>query len=134
MRAWSALILGLTGASLLPATTLEQLSLGDMIQKSTGIVHAKVTGSYAAYQGADIWTHYQLQVMEDWKPSGQVATEVAVPGGSAKGVRQSVAGAPVLTVGGEYVLFLWTSRSGITQVIGLSQGLFSVKQDASGNS
>jgi hypothetical protein len=29
-----------------------------------------------------------------------------------------------LTVGAEYVLFLWTSRSGLTQIIGLSQGLF----------
>ena len=31
------------------------------------------------------------------------------------------------------MLFLWTSRSGLTQVIGLSQGSFSVKADASNN-
>ena len=37
-----------------------------------------------------------------------------------------VAGAPSLRVGNEYVLFLWTSRSGLTQIIGLSQGVFSV--------
>jgi hypothetical protein len=36
-----------------------------------------------------------------------------------------------LTVGAEYVLFLWTGRSGLTQVIGLSQGLFSVIPDPS---
>jgi hypothetical protein len=30
-------------------------------------------------------------------------------------------------------LFLWTSRSGMTQVIGLSQGMFNLKQDASGD-
>jgi hypothetical protein len=35
-------------------------------------------------------------------------------------------------VGEEYVFFLWTSRSGLTQVIGLSQGLFRVGVDASG--
>jgi hypothetical protein len=38
-----------------------------------------------------------------------------------------------LTVGAEYVLFLWTSRSGLTQVIGLSQGLFSVIPSTAAN-
>ena len=33
--------------------------------------------------------------------------------------------------GQEYVLFLWTSRSGLTQVIGLSQGLFKVSEEGS---
>jgi len=34
------------------------------------------------------------------------------------------AGAPTFANGQEYVLYLWTSRSGLTQVIGLSQGVF----------
>jgi|HubBroStandDraft_6_1064221.scaffolds.fasta_scaffold16345_3 hypothetical protein len=123
-------------AMLLPAraTTLLRLSMDDMIQQSTAIVRAKVTGSSSEFRGQDIYTYYQLQILETVKPSGQTAqTAVAVPGGSAGGVRQVVAGAPTLTVGGEYVLFLWTSRSGLTQAIGLSQGLFSVTYDASGN-
>jgi hypothetical protein len=56
-----------------------------------------------------------------------------VPGGATAGIRQEVAGAPALATGGEYVIFLWTSNSGLTQVIGLSQGLFSVVQDSNGN-
>ncbi len=44
-----------------------------------------------------------------------------------------VAGAPTLTAGSQYVVFLWTNKSGFTQVIGLSQGLFSVMQDSTGN-
>jgi hypothetical protein len=117
------------------ATTLQQLSLDNMIQQSTSVVRAKVTGSYTAQRGQDIWTFYQLQVSETLKPSGTaVATnvDVAVPGGSLHGARQVVAGAPSLTVGTEYVIFLWTSRSGLTQVIGLSQGLFEVTPDSSG--
>jgi hypothetical protein len=43
-----------------------------------------------------------------------------------------VAGAPTLAVGQDYVLFLWTSKSGLTQVIGLSQGLFNVSTNAQG--
>jgi len=31
-------------------------------------------------------------------------------------------------------MFLWTSKSGLTQVIGLSQGLFAVVPDSAGNS
>ncbi len=135
MRSVSLLMASL--AMLLPAraTTLLRLSMDDMIQQSTAIVRAKVTGSSSAFRGQDIYTYYQLQILEAVKPGGQTSTqtEVAVPGGIAGGVRQVVAGAPTLTVGGEYVLFLWTSRSGLTQAIGLSQGLFSVAYDASGN-
>ena len=41
-------------------------------------------------------------------------------------------GAPRPAQGGEYVLFLWTSPSGLTHIIGLSQGLLSVKVDSTG--
>src|SRR5580658_3486423 len=133
MRARS-IILGLAMVlAPLGATTLLQLSLNDMIKQSTGIVRATVTGTRVDYRGAYIYTYYQLQVSEDWRsPSLAPAVpqiEVAVPGGAAQGVRQTVAGAPSLQVGQEYVVFLWTSRSGLTQVIGLSQGLFLVKSD-----
>ena len=54
------------------------------------------------------------------------AVEVAVPGGVANNLRQVFAGAPEFNTGDEYVFFLWTGKSGITQVIGLTQGLFAV--------
>ena len=110
-------------------TTLEQLTLADMARQSTSIVRARVTGSRSAYNGSAIYTYFQLQVLETWKSAAHAATEVAVPGGAMDGVRQSVTGAPDLKAGQEYVLFLWTSRSGLTQVIGLSQGRFSVLGD-----
>jgi hypothetical protein len=114
------------------ATTLEQLTLDEMAQKSTAIVRARVTGSHSGTRGASIYTYFELQVIETWKSAGQKTTEVAVPGGVADGIRQSVTGAPELKPGQEYVLFLWTSRSGLTQVIGLSQGLFQLSEEGSG--
>jgi hypothetical protein len=122
------------------ATTLEQLTLDDMAQQSTAIVRARVigshAGSHAGTHGTNIYTYFELQVIETWKSSGQInaqkTTEVAVPGGAFDGIRQSVNGAPELKPGQEYVLFLWTSRSGLTQVIGLSQGLFQVSEESSG--
>jgi hypothetical protein len=115
------------------ATTLQKLALEDMIRLSTTVVRARVSGSYAAARGADIYTFYQLSVLETLKAAGRTPSEVAVPGGAARGLRQLVEGAPELKIGEEYVLFLWTSPSGLTQVIGLSQGLFSLNSDGSGN-
>ncbi|MEP7352074.1 MAG: hypothetical protein ABI824_02470 [Acidobacteriota bacterium] len=113
------------------ATTLVQLSMTQMIQQSTAIVRARVTGSYAADRNGQIYTHYQLQILETLK--GTATSDVAVPGGVLHGTRQLVAGAPELSSGQEYVLFLWTSKSGLTQLIGLSQGSFDVVTDATGN-
>jgi hypothetical protein len=110
-------------------TTLQKLTTNDMILQSTSIVRATVTGSYTSARGADIYTYYQLQVVETLKTGPVPLKEVAVPGGALKGLRQLAAGAPSLKTGQSYVIFLWTGRSGMTQVIGLSQGLFTVMQN-----
>jgi hypothetical protein len=114
------------------AATLQQLSTDQMTQSATVIVRASVTGSYTSQVGSTIYTHYKLQVGETWK--GSPATEVMVPGGVANGTRQSFPGIPELTVGSEYVLFLWKSAStGITHLLGLTQGLFNVSPQTDGS-
>ena len=55
-----------------------------------------------------------------------------MPGGEVNGVRQSFAGCPDPDAGQSYLLFLWTSKTGLTQVIGLSQGLFNITTDSAG--
>ena len=112
--------------------TLSRLSLDDMITQSTSIVHVKVAGSYAAFRGQVIYTYYQAQVVERWKGASQAAVEIALAGGTANGFQQSFPGTPQLVEGKEYVLFLWTSKTGLTQIIGLTQGLFDLSTDASG--
>jgi hypothetical protein len=124
----SALLLGM----LLPAATLEKLGLDEMTEKSTAIVRARVTGSYGAAHGAVIYTHYRVEVAEQWKGAETGSLDVVVPGGAANGLRQTFSGAPKLATGREYVLFLWTGSSGLTHVIGLSQGVFRVRTDESG--
>jgi hypothetical protein len=125
---WALLLAAMT----VGATTLEQLTVADMIDQSTAIVRAKVQGTFAANRNGTIYTYYHLQVTENLKSTTPGTLDVAVPGGSLGRVSQSVAGAPELKVGGEYVLFLWTSKSGLTQIIGLSQGAFNVLSDATG--
>jgi hypothetical protein len=55
-----------------------------------------------------------------------------VPGGTTNGLRQVVSGAPWILTGDEYVLFLWAGRSGMNQLIGLSQGVFDLRPDSKG--
>jgi hypothetical protein len=123
-----ALLLTLCMAPL-QCATLERLSLDDMIAKSTAIVRGKVAGSYAAFSGPVIYTHYTIQVSEHFKGGSQGSVEVVIPGGTANNLRQSFSGAPVFHTGDEYVFFLFTGKSGLTTVIGLTQGLFSLAAD-----
>jgi hypothetical protein len=116
----------------LPGSTLIQLSLDDMIQRSTSIVRGKAQQTSSAFHGSVIYTYYTIQVSENLKGPAAHQLEFGVPGGTSNGMQQAVSGAPVLTPGKDYVLFLWTGKSGLTQVIGLSQGLFAVTADANG--
>lgn len=117
----------------LPAATLERLSLEEMIQKSTEIVRGRILSSRTALRGPVVYTFVQVQVDDRWKGPPAARVEVAVPGGEYGRLQQSFSGAPVFEAGGEYLLFLWTGRSGLTQVIGLSQGVFQVRRSADGS-
>ena len=119
------------------AATLERLATADLVQKSTDVVRAKVLGYDTSFRGTPgrggiVYTHYTVQVIERWKGTLAARMDVAVPGGSLGNVRQTFPGAPTLEQNVEYVFFLWTSRSGLTQIMGLSQGLMSEKVDARG--
>jgi len=127
----TAALLLILGSLPLQCATLERLSLDDMISKSSSIVRGKVASSYAAFSGPVIYTHYTVQVSERLKGSVGSSVDVVVPGGVANGLRQSFAGAPTFNNGDEYVFFLWTSRAGLNQVMGLTQGIFAVTADGS---
>lgn len=130
------LALSLTTVLTAGAATLEQLSMDALISRSTDIVRGKVLAAAGSAPSASgrgvIYTHYTVAVSERWKGPAASRIDVAVPGGSAQGLRQTFAGAPLLNAGDEYVFFLWTSRSGLTQIMGLTQGLMDVKVEASG--
>jgi hypothetical protein len=123
-------LLNAPGAS---SATLEKLTLDDMIQKSTAIVRGRVAGSTTRQHGPMIYTHLTVQVTDRWKGSPSGTVDVVTPGGSVQGLSQSFAGVPQLDAGTEYVFFLWTSKTGLTHVIGLSQGVFNVATSDQGD-
>jgi hypothetical protein len=127
---WLSVLL-VFGIHPLPCATLEQLTLDDMIAQSTAIVRGTVVDSWAALTGSVIYTHYKVQVNESFKGPRQSSVEIVVAGGVVNHLSQSFSGSPVLNKGDESVFFLWTSRAGLTQIMGLTQGLFAIAPDAS---
>lgn len=115
------------------ATTLEPLTVDEMIQKSTAIVRGTVTSMGAQQRGSIIYQQVQIKVLERFKGSGGGVVDVLVPGGALNGVRQTFSGTPQLLPGVEYVFFLWTGPRGSTQIVGLAQGVLNLKLDAKGD-
>jgi len=117
----------LPGAAPLSGVTMQQLSMDDLAVKSTAIVRGRVLDSYTTLLGPTVYTHYRVAVADTWKGATASTVDVALPGGTAAGIRQTYPGIPQLAVGRDYVIYLWTSSvSGITMPTGFNQGIFAV--------
>jgi hypothetical protein len=122
------------GAAPLSGVTMQQLSMDDLAVKSTAIVRGRVVDSYTVLTGPTVYTHYHVAVTDTWKGSGSSTVDVALPGGTASGIRQTYPGIPTLSIGQDYVLYLWTSSvSGITMPTGFSQGIYAVSGTSPAN-
>ena len=116
-----------------PAATLEQLSDARLIDESTEIVRGTVVYCNFTYRQPVIWTVCEVNVAETFKGQPALKVQVAIPGGTSGGYRQSFEGTPTLTRNSEYLFFLWQGKSGLKQIMGLSQGLLNIVKDANGN-
>ncbi|MDZ7637732.1 MAG: hypothetical protein U5J83_05700 [Bryobacterales bacterium] len=124
-------------AGSMAAVTLEKLSLEDMIDSSTLIVRGTISKAAALRSGQLVRTEYEVRVSETLKgrtsadgQAGSGLITVSLPGGTADGITQTLAGVPELRSGEEYVLFLWRARSGRLLLVGMSQGLLRVNRNA----
>jgi hypothetical protein len=118
--------------TLLTGTTLEKLTFDEMVSKSTSVVRGKIALSSVRQHGAIYYSHYTVQVSEQYKGPTAKMIDVVLPGGTIGRNQQTFSGVPVFAADTELVLFLWTSKGGLTHVIGLSQGVFQVSKDATG--
>ena len=112
--------------------TLEKLTTDEMAQKATLIVRGRVSNCSGQVRGPVIYTTCTVSVTERWKGTSGPTVQVWIPGGAAQGLVQTFTGTPKFTNGDEYVLFLWSGRSGLNQVMGLSQGVFDLTPTATG--
>jgi hypothetical protein len=109
-------------------TTLKLLTMDDIVSQSTSIVRGRIGSCAGEMHGNIVYTRCQVSVSESWKGDAAGTTDVYTPGGTAQGVTQTFTGTPVLAAGQEYVLFLWAGKSGLNQLIGLTQGVFQLSQ------
>jgi hypothetical protein len=115
------------GAAPLSGVTMQQLSMDDLAVKSTAIIRGHVIDSYTSVTGPTVYTHYHIAITETWKGTASKTMDVALPGGTSGGIRQSFPGVPQLSTGVDYVLYLWAAPySGLTLPTGFSQGIFTV--------
>jgi hypothetical protein len=112
--------------------TLEQLSIEQMAQQSTVIVRGRVTGCTGEIRGRVIYTRCGVAVTETWKGAAAPKVDFIVLGGTARGLSQTFSGAPKFSPNEQFVFFLWAGKSGVLQIMGLSQGVFDVTFSASG--
>lgn len=128
----AAFIFGLSVCMPAFAATLEKLTIEQMAQQSTMIVRGRVTGCSGETRGAVIYTRCGVAVNETWKGAPKSTVDFIVPGGRVQNLTQTFTGAPKFNANEQYVLFLWVGRSGVPQIIGLSQGVFDVSFTSTG--
>jgi len=111
------------------ATTLVRLTLDEMVNQATDIVRGKVRDCQGASRGALVVTQCLVNVSERLKGKPAALMTITIPGGKVAGsrTRHVIAGAPELESSQEYLLFLWTGSNGLTQLIGLSQGVLEIR-------
>jgi len=114
------------------AATLEKLSVDQMAQQSTVIVRGKINGCGGEARGSVIYTRCSVTVNETLKGTPKSQVDFIVPGGRVRSLSQTFTGTPKFNANEQYVLFLWVGRSGVAQIIGLSQGVFDVSVKPNG--
>ena len=119
-------------ATTLTGTTLEKLTFDEMVGKSTQIVRGRIALSNVRQHGAIYYSHYTVHVSEQYKGPSAKMIDVVLPGGTIGRSQQTFSGVPVFPAKTDLVLFLWTSKAGLTHIIGLTQGVFQVSIDALG--
>jgi hypothetical protein len=113
------------------ATSVEGMSLRDLVVHSPSVVRGTVLGS-ASHWNDDrslIVTDVQVRVDEVLKGQPVSLVTLTEPGGRVGALRVDVDGASAFPDGGEVVLFLSTDRRGNAHVTGLFQGRFDVTRD-----
>jgi hypothetical protein len=119
-------------AATLTGTTLEKLTFEEMTAKATQIVRGRIALSSVRQHGAIYYSHYTVQVSEQYKGTAAKSIDVVLPGGTIGRSQQTFSGVPSFPANTELVLFLWTSKAGLTHIIGLTQGIFQVSTDSAG--
>ncbi len=108
------------------ATTVERLTLDDLVRKAGKIVVGRVNGVRTYWSGQIILTSYTIEVQETIKGTASRNIEVTTIGGTIGDITLHVAGMPSFQKDENAVVFLENTGM-VSTVVGLGQGKFAVR-------
>jgi hypothetical protein len=111
------------------ATTLRRFNVDELVSHSRQIIigHCIASESHWNSKGTLIMTYSQFVVNQQLKGNGSSQLTVVTVGGHVGDYHQVIVGMPQFIPGQESLLFLESSSSGHNQVVGLAQGIFSIR-------
>ncbi len=125
-------LLALTAAPAL-STTVLRFSLEELIERADLIVHGTCTDVRGRETPDGVVTDVTIRVAQALKGSAGETLEFTTYGGATETRGTFIAGSPQFEKGEELVLFLdRPNRVGYRLAIGMSQGKYTVREDASG--
>lgn len=109
------------------ATTVERLSLEDLVRKAQRIVVGKVTGQRTHWSDDRrlILTTYTIEIQESMKGRPSYSTELTTIGGKIGDLQLHVPGMAAFEKGEDAVVFI-EDVGRVSTVVGLAQGKFSI--------
>lgn len=134
IASWAAILCLLLAAETLRGTQVPRMSLEEVVDASESIVHGTVVRTWSAWDDDRkyIWTHYEVEIVDDLKGAVSGALVVSEPGGTVGETVLQVAGAPRYEVGDEVVLFAQRTPLGYLRTCGWGQGKFRVERAGKG--
>lgn len=128
---WIILVAGVMLAAVAAnATTLTPLNFDDLAQQAAAVARLRCISSESRWEGGEIWTETQFEVVERDKGALGGTVSVRMLGGRAGSFYSRVDGVPAFRVGEEVYLFLWGKPGEPYRVLGWSQGTFRIAHDA----
>src|SRR6267143_1132994 len=126
-------ILFLTGLALLAiaanATTLSRLRFEELVNQASAVARVRYIGVESHWQGGEIWTETQLEVVELNKGLLPGVISVQMLGGQIGNMHSRIEGVPTFHTGEEIYVFLWGHEGEPFRVLGWSQGTFRISRD-----
>jgi len=131
-----AAALAFAGLAVLPAsaTVLVPAGVGQLAREAALIVQGRVVDVRGVWTEGrrGVVTIVTVEVAEAIKGEPGEHVSLRVPGGEMGRYRSVMSGAPTFRVGEEVVLFLGGRAPALPHLLGLGQGVYRVRRDASG--
>jgi hypothetical protein len=116
------------------ATTLRKMDLPELVSSADRIVHARAVNGTVYWDpgGTQIFTDTDFEVMDEAKGQGPATLTVRLLGGRIDPAEMREEGAPIFSIGDEFLLFTLDRGDGTSNLVGFTQGVMHVLTESPG--